>query len=195
MNEISSLTDTKSKMAAALKELINKKPFPKITVGDIVEACNINRNTFYYHFENMYDLLYWAYKQEIEVIIQNYKNRSLNITEIFDVILDYIDENINLCQTTYTSLGDSEMQNMFSRELNTLTTLAANFLVESKNTPVSEDYKSFLIYHFSSSLSSEIVWYIKYHEYLDRNRFRQYIFSTNIVSMEAALKDGSEKQL
>lgn len=43
-------SDTKQKMADALRILIKTKPFPKITVGDIVATCNINRNSFYYHF-------------------------------------------------------------------------------------------------------------------------------------------------
>ena len=49
MNETPS--ETKIQMAEALKKLITDQPFSKITVQDIVAACNINRNTFYYHFE------------------------------------------------------------------------------------------------------------------------------------------------
>ncbi|MDD3242380.1 MAG: TetR/AcrR family transcriptional regulator [Eubacteriales bacterium] len=33
--------------------LLNEKPLEKITVKDIVEDCGINRNTFYYHFEDI----------------------------------------------------------------------------------------------------------------------------------------------
>lgn len=56
--------------ADAIKEafmrLLNKKPFDKITVKEIVEECGINRNTFYYHYEDIYDLLQSVLDDEVE---------------------------------------------------------------------------------------------------------------------------------
>ena len=37
--------------------LAEKKPLRKITVKDIVSACGITRNTFYYHFHDIYEVL------------------------------------------------------------------------------------------------------------------------------------------
>lgn len=37
----------------AFWELLEEKPLIKITVKDIVERCQINRNTFYYHFQDI----------------------------------------------------------------------------------------------------------------------------------------------
>ena len=37
--------------------LLNQNPLDKITVKDIVSACGISRNTFYYHYQDIYDLL------------------------------------------------------------------------------------------------------------------------------------------
>ncbi len=51
---------TKQAMAESLKKLMQKKPLSKITVNEIITDCDINRNTFYYHFENIYDLLKWC---------------------------------------------------------------------------------------------------------------------------------------
>ena len=50
-------SETKILMAEALKRLIKERPFAKITVQDIVTECNINRNTFYYHFTDITELL------------------------------------------------------------------------------------------------------------------------------------------
>ena len=72
MNENPS--ETKLLMAQALKKLIKDRPFSKITVQDIVDECNINRNTFYYHFENNYDLLYFTYSQEVQNIAESFRN-------------------------------------------------------------------------------------------------------------------------
>lgn len=41
---------TKQAIVNAFWELLDEKPLSKITVKDIVERCQVNRNTFYYHF-------------------------------------------------------------------------------------------------------------------------------------------------
>lgn len=40
----------------AFLTLLNKKSIDKITVKEIVDFCDINRNTFYYHYADIYDL-------------------------------------------------------------------------------------------------------------------------------------------
>lgn len=55
---------TKNALAAALKQLMNEKPFEKISVGDICECCNMNRKSFYYHFQDKYDLVNWIFDTE-----------------------------------------------------------------------------------------------------------------------------------
>ena len=50
---------TKLALANALKAQLQKKFLDDITVKELVEACEINRQTFYYHFQDIYDLLHW----------------------------------------------------------------------------------------------------------------------------------------
>ena len=44
---------TKWELAAVLKKLMAHKPISKITVRELVAECGINRNSFYYHFEDI----------------------------------------------------------------------------------------------------------------------------------------------
>lgn len=44
---------TRGAMIQAFAELLDEKPISKITVKDIVGRCDLNRNTFYYHFEGI----------------------------------------------------------------------------------------------------------------------------------------------
>lgn len=48
---------TKQAIKAAFLELLDEKPLNKISVRDIVERCGINRNSFYYHFQDIPSLL------------------------------------------------------------------------------------------------------------------------------------------
>ena len=56
---------TKKALAQSLKELGASKILDKITVADITDHCGVNRQTFYYHFNDKYELLNWIYTQEL----------------------------------------------------------------------------------------------------------------------------------
>lgn len=55
---------TKRELAESLKRLTAKQLFEHVTVGDIVRECGVNRQTFYYHFSDKYELLDWIYYNE-----------------------------------------------------------------------------------------------------------------------------------
>lgn len=48
---------TKKAIMESFLRLMEKKPLDKITVRDIVDDCGINRNTFYYYFQDIYAVL------------------------------------------------------------------------------------------------------------------------------------------
>lgn len=48
---------TKRAIAESFKKLLSKRGLKKITVRDIVEDCGVNRQTFNYHFHDVYDLM------------------------------------------------------------------------------------------------------------------------------------------
>lgn len=62
---------TKKALAGALKELMDTKPFQKISVSDICERCQMNRKSFYYHFKDKYDLMNWIYDTEFIGVAKN----------------------------------------------------------------------------------------------------------------------------
>lgn len=65
---------TKNAIIAAFWQLLEEKPYNKITVKDIVDSCQINRNTFYYHFHDIPELLEQTIKKDADDIIQTCNN-------------------------------------------------------------------------------------------------------------------------
>lgn len=57
---------TKLLIAETLKTLVLKTPLDKITIQDIVKACGINRKTFYYHFHDKQNLIYWIFDEDLD---------------------------------------------------------------------------------------------------------------------------------
>lgn len=62
---MSESTITKKAIALAFKQVMEEKSFDKITVHDITSKCGLNRQTFYYHFEDKHDLMNWIYYNEV----------------------------------------------------------------------------------------------------------------------------------
>lgn len=59
---------TKKAIVEALKQICREKPFDKVSIGDMTTACGLNRQTFYYHFQDKYELLSWIFYHEIFVV-------------------------------------------------------------------------------------------------------------------------------
>ena len=61
--------NVKNAIAETFWALTNKKHIDKITVKDIVEECGISRQTFYYHFQDIIDVIEWSADQKIQQMI------------------------------------------------------------------------------------------------------------------------------
>ncbi len=48
---------TKKAIRESFLKLLTQRPLSQITVKDIVADCGINRNTFYYYFEDISNLI------------------------------------------------------------------------------------------------------------------------------------------
>lgn len=55
---------TKKALACAVKALVCQKGVDKVSVGDITKECGMGRQSFYYHFQDKFELLEWVYQQE-----------------------------------------------------------------------------------------------------------------------------------
>lgn len=57
--------DTKQKIAQALRQLMLERPLKKITVQDLMDRTQMKRQTFYYHFQDIYDVLVWICRRQL----------------------------------------------------------------------------------------------------------------------------------
>lgn len=64
---------TKRAILQSFMKLLNDRPLDKITIRDIVDDCGVTRSTFYYYFEDIYDLLAAAFQTETERVLSGHK--------------------------------------------------------------------------------------------------------------------------
>ena len=61
---------TKQNIIDEFRRLLIEKPYTSITVRDIVERCGINRNTFYYYFAGIPELVVSYIEARADYIIE-----------------------------------------------------------------------------------------------------------------------------
>ena len=61
--------DMKRTIAEMLIKLLEHKPVDKITVKELVDACGISRQTFYYHFQDIMEVIEWTAAQAIQAAV------------------------------------------------------------------------------------------------------------------------------
>lgn len=107
---------TKRALAAALKELMAQRPIDKITIHDITERCGIRRQNFYYHFEDLYDLMRWMFQNEALSLLQQHEGMLLwqeGLLQLFR----YIEENRAVCLCALRSVGREHLKRFFERDI------------------------------------------------------------------------------
>ena len=110
---MSSLT-TKKAIGYTFKDLLKEKPFNKITVNDIASKCDINRQTFYYHFQDIRDLVEWICIDEVDNILK--KNTDIEKWEDkFLLIFKIMEEEKVFVKNIYHSVSVEVLRNNLYR--------------------------------------------------------------------------------
>ena len=90
---------TEHRLAEALKEMMSEMSLDDISVTLLVKKCRVNRQTFYYHFHDIYDLLTLVFLDEkIDGV-----DDVINIKQLMKCIFDYYQKNKNFIDATNNS--------------------------------------------------------------------------------------------
>ena len=98
---------TKQAIKTSFLKLLNEKPLNKITVRDIVEDCGINRNSFYYHFQDIPALLGEIIAEQTEQMIREYPTVE-SIEQCFEAAFRFARENRRAVMHIYDSVSRNE---------------------------------------------------------------------------------------
>lgn len=86
--------ETKKILAKSLIELLEEQPIEKITIQEIVDKSGFNRQTFYYHFTDIFDLLAWILRQKFDMLSKSELSKmDENIPEKINRAFDFLLEN------------------------------------------------------------------------------------------------------
>ena len=140
---------TEQAIQQAFIAMLAEKPLDQITVNEISRACGISRNTFYYHYHDIYDLLarmfaieeerMLADMQDIATMRQGFveatrfaiENRNA-IYHIYnsvnrDMLSNYLYKSASICMRRY-SIGQDGASELTDKDLDDLVFLLASMI-------------------------------------------------------------------
>ena len=155
---MSEAVTTKKAIADGFKQLMEKKPFEKITITDITDGCGLNRQTFYYHFQDKYELLNWIlFSDVIEpftdgLTIDNWSERLL------DILLTIKKDGRFYTNAMSTSHGEEFRQYLFGAVTEVLCEVIDQITGERPIKPADRKFiAEFLAYGVSGTVTKWIV--------------------------------------
>lgn len=165
--------NTKKMFAESLKRALTKKPLSKISVSEIVADCGVNRKTFYYHFENINDLLKWVLRQEAVDIVMELDN-ALDYEQSIRFVIDYIDKNEEIMKNIY-SMGKNELRQFLYADFKDIIISIVENTQISLRLSVPSDFKDFLINFHTEAIAGLLQEWIVDKSVRNKERTVQYL--------------------
>ena len=182
---------TKKALAASLKKFMESRPLSKITVRDIIEDCGVNRKTFYYHFQDIYDLVKWMFEEEAIEVVKQY-DLIIDYKDAIRFTLDYVEKNKHICNCTIDTMGRDGLKNFFKKDF--INVIGSTVEQLSEGMSVSEDFKLFLINFYTDALASVLISWIRDKDHSNKEKMVQYISVTLYDTIKPVLEK-AEREL
>lgn len=93
---------TKQAIRNSFIKLLNERPVSQIKIKDIVEDCGINRNSFYYHYQDLPSMIEEIILEEAEAMVRQHPSVD-SIEECLDLAVSFALENRRAALHLYNS--------------------------------------------------------------------------------------------
>ncbi len=178
---------TKKQLSMTLKRLVENKPFSKITISELAEACSLNRKTFYYHFNDLHQLLKWTLEQEAVEILKEY-GRMNNFTEAVKFSVNYIYKNKSFLAGVYKSIGNEQLAEFFRNDFREVILMAINMHENNLNVKINENFREFLSKFYANALAGQMIEILMGNTPETQQTISDYILFTLSISLSEVIK-------
>lgn len=154
---------TKETITREFIKLLNERPLHRITIKDIAEACDINRNTFYYYYPDIYALLSEIFENELQRVIDEY-NDTLSWEEGFLLATSFALENKTAISHVYNSMQREALTDyIHSVAGNVMTKYVEKIsqgIEESQGIKASQEDKEIIAYFYQCALTEMVLGWV-----------------------------------
>lgn len=107
---------TKELIAASMKEIMLHQPFEKITIRMITEHAGVIRPTFYYHFQDKYEVLEWIVRHKLIDSVRMLMQRGM-IDEAIHIIFAEIGDERKFYRRAFEITGQNNFAGIMTEQV------------------------------------------------------------------------------
>jgi hypothetical protein len=174
---------TEYRFAEALKSMMSELPLEEVSVAALTRRCKVNRQTFYYHFHDIYDLLALIFLNEAIPDIDKTRNSEEMVTAIYN----YYVKNKNFIDNTINSAGKDLFKEFIYNICYRSFMRFINNIFESKKITLNE--KKSIVRFRAFAYSSSIVYYFSTHKNISLSNILACFCFQNDENMRQEIKD------
>lgn len=110
--------DMKSVISRSLKNMVRHGNIDKITVKALIDDCHISRQTFYYHFQDIMDVMEWSMRQETERLTDK-SLKAGTLRDALKIFISFTAEQFPILQKLMNSQRRSQFEKLILDSLET----------------------------------------------------------------------------
>ncbi len=145
---------TEAKFKKALKEMMLTLPLEEINVTALCKKCGCHRQTFYYHFQDIYDLLAAFFLNEKVPGLQE----ADEVEKVLMSLVEYSKNNFAFLRSSYSSAAHDLVDDFF---FNKLINKIFNILTTKNNYRLSTNGYRAVARRFSKYVADEFGYHFK----------------------------------
>ena len=148
--------NTKNLIRKGFMELLNQRPFDRISVVDIAQHCGINRNTFYYYYEDIFALVEDVLQTEGQKIHEEFADCA-DWESVYTACMAFVQRNKRAVTHLVNSANRDRLERYFYRS--TLDNMTAVVRRQAAGLSVSEkDIESIALFYTAALVGLEMGW-------------------------------------
>lgn len=110
------MSNMKQTFADTLMEMLNTTSLENISIKDVVSRCGVSRQSFYYYFNDIYDIVEWIFLQETEKALNEYSDIN-NWQFGYVLLMKWVQNHKALVLNTYKSVQREYIEHFMNQVL------------------------------------------------------------------------------
>ncbi len=166
---------TRQRLLDGLMQIVIEKPFREVTVSDITKRAEVNRATFYLHYEDKYDLLEdcaktmldgirSAMEGEFDGVWPQPKERPIPFDQHYDrmrIVLEHFKKHKDFFLAVMGVDGDPLFRQLFREGASTWIKATLKTVFEHQNKSIDDDYIDMMVRFQSAGNFDVLIWWLE----------------------------------
>lgn len=174
-------------LSGALKEALEQKDLSKVSISEVAEAANLNRKTFYYHFESINDLVFWTLEDGLLRATKSFDLKE-DYKKTIHFALDYVEKDRAFLYKLIHSDARGVFMEFVFNNLREMTMKTINDMSIRDGRKLEEKYKNFIADFSTQAIVGIIIQCIDNPEKYNRSEIEEYLNRVFAITVENLTK-------